>query len=117
MEHQTGLSIAVIIVFVMANLLILIVAIPLKKGMVPPNSYYGFRTAKTLSSEDIWYKANERAGSHLIKAGVISIVATLSLLFFASRFSPLTLTLILSAIMTLFIGGAIIISALYLRTL
>ncbi len=42
------------------------VSIPLVLNAIPPNRWYGFRTPKTLSSPDIWYPANRRAGWYLI---------------------------------------------------
>ena len=37
-------------------------AIPMALGVVPPNATYGFRTPLTLSSPDIWYRANKVSG-------------------------------------------------------
>jgi hypothetical protein len=44
--------------------------IPLKRGKVPPNMWYGFRTRKTLSNEDIWYAVNRATGEDMIRGGV-----------------------------------------------
>ena len=47
------------------------VSIPLILKLVPRNSFYGFRTASTLSSDEIWFRANSFAGwALLIGAGV-----------------------------------------------
>ena len=46
---------------------------------VPPNSAYGFRTAKTLSSQEVWYPANRAAGWFMLAAAAISICFNLAL--------------------------------------
>ena len=40
------------------GLLIVGLSIPLIRRRVKPNRLYGFRTPKTMSSEQIWYEAN-----------------------------------------------------------
>ena len=54
-------------------LVVLAVSVPMILGKVPPNSVYGFRTPKTLSSQDVWYPANRAAGWLMLVAAVISI--------------------------------------------
>ena len=61
--------------------LIIGLAVPLVKEKIKPNVWYGFRTAKTLSDEKIWYPANKYAGQKMICAGTMIIV--LSILIFA----------------------------------
>ena len=57
----------------MACLLLAVVSIPMILGKVPPNSIYGFRTKRTLSSPDIWYPANTFSGWALLLAAVFSL--------------------------------------------
>jgi uncharacterized membrane protein len=60
------------------------ISIPLMLEKVPPNRWYGFRVAKTLSSESIWYPANQVAGYDLMWAGIaIAITSVITGLFFA----------------------------------
>jgi uncharacterized membrane protein YedE/YeeE len=61
--------------FTAVGLLIASVAVRLVMGRVPPNRLYGFRTAKTLSEERIWYAANRVAGWDLLVAGLIIAAA------------------------------------------
>ena len=56
-----------------------LVSIPMILDKVPPNSTYGFRTAKTLSSPEVWYPANRAAGWFVLGAAVISICFNLAL--------------------------------------
>ncbi|GMV37315.1 MAG: hypothetical protein AMXMBFR61_18230 [Fimbriimonadales bacterium] len=60
------------------GVLIGLVGLPLAAGRVKRNMWYGFRTPKTLSSDDVWYPANRYAGRALAAAGTAT--AALSLL-------------------------------------
>lgn len=65
--------------FLIAALLPSIVAAlgaPLWAGVVPPNRWYGVRTASSLASPDIWYRVNHIAGVAMVAAGVLGLVAT-----------------------------------------
>ena len=61
------------------GVLMVVLAIPMILQRVRPNVWYGFRTAKTLSDESIWYPANRYAGKALLYAGVVIAVASLVL--------------------------------------
>jgi len=43
--------------------------IPLKLNKIPPNRWYGFRTRKTLSDDDIWYAVNSATGEDMVRGG------------------------------------------------
>jgi hypothetical protein len=49
-----------------------IISVPLILRVVPPNGIYGFRTATTQSSREIWYPANAFAGWALLIAASLS---------------------------------------------
>lgn len=57
-------------------------AVPMLMRWVRPNAIYGFRTAKTLSSESVWYAANRFAGASLVGAGLV--IAAISIALFRS---------------------------------
>jgi uncharacterized membrane protein len=61
------------------GLLLIAVALPMVKRKVPRNPIYGFRTPKTLSRDDIWYKANEYSGRTLVVVGVVTTLTALIL--------------------------------------
>ena len=48
--------------------------VPFLLGKVAPNGYYGFRTAKTMSSPEIWYVANRVAAINFILASSVGLV-------------------------------------------
>jgi hypothetical protein len=53
--------------------IIIILCLPMLLGLIGPNSYYGFRTAKTMSSSNIWYAANRSAAINMIIASGLSL--------------------------------------------
>lgn len=73
--------------FIVDGILLIALGVPLLQGQISPNSWYGFRTRKTLSDEKIWYAVNRVAGKDMILAGAIIIVSAVSLLLLGSRVS------------------------------
>ncbi len=57
--------------FAIPALLLFLVAVPLVAGLIPRNRLYGFRTAKTLSDDGIWYRVNRLAGFAIMIASVV----------------------------------------------
>lgn len=54
-----------------------LIGLPLALGAVPPNGFYGVRTASTLASEATWYAANFRAGLVALLLGIPATVLNL----------------------------------------
>jgi uncharacterized membrane protein len=48
-------------------------ALPLLFRAIPPNGVYGYRTAYSMSSEPIWYRANHALGWALLVAGLAGV--------------------------------------------
>lgn len=90
------------------GIMFIAISIPLILDRVPPNSTYGFRTAKTLSDPQIWYAANRVAGHDLLIAGLVIALGSVAMLFLGQRLQPLhvTMTLLLLMIFAL-IGAAV----------
>src|SRR4051812_12857184 len=86
-----------------APVVIIVVAIPLIAGLIGRNSLYGFRTPRTMSSDDVWYPANRVGGVLMLIAGIVWLVA--------GRAAPM------SAVFTgvVSIGVALVIWAIYMR--
>jgi hypothetical protein len=57
----------------------MLLSVPLIFELVPRNSFYGFRTAKTRSSNSIWYAANKIAGVWLAVSGMLGLIAAVVL--------------------------------------
>jgi hypothetical protein len=47
--------------------------IPMALGLVPPNRFYGYRTRRTLSSVDVWYRPNRVCRWSLAIAGIAAL--------------------------------------------
>ncbi len=92
--------------FGLVGLLFLGLSIPLIQNRVPPNRYYGFRTAKTLSDPKIWYEANQIFGQDLFLAGALIISASVVLLAFAQAWKPQHVVITLLSVMVLSTSGA-----------
>ena len=60
------------ILFIGFPVLVLALGIPLASQLVPPNRFYGYRTATTFASVEAWYRVNRATGLALIAAALIS---------------------------------------------
>lgn len=56
------------------SLMFILVSLPLIFKKIGPNSGYGFRYKKTLSDEEIWYKANYIFGILMFFTGLIPLI-------------------------------------------
>jgi hypothetical protein len=93
-------------------------SIPMILGKLKPNGMYGFRTPKTLSSDDAWYKSNAYMGRLLLVWGfAVSAGSVLLYLVPALRQDLAAYNLSVTGIV---LGGLALIFALgirYTRTL
>jgi len=64
---------------VFVPVLLIVLAIPLILQRIPRNGFYGFRTPYTLSSDDVWYRANKIAGITLLATGVFWLALSIVL--------------------------------------
>jgi SdpI/YfhL protein family len=92
----------------------IVISIPLLYEKIKPNGWYGFRTQKTLSSEEIWYKANKYMSKDLIKLGCLIILY--NLVVFILKIDPI---LVFGNLIITGVGPGIVMlrSFLYLRKL
>lgn len=95
--------------------LLVILAVPMALGMVPPNRWYGFRTPKTLSSPDIWYAANRASAWFLIAAGLLAIGLNLALSRTHPDWPPSRLTSGMAGVTVISVLLAVVASLLWLR--
>jgi uncharacterized membrane protein len=61
-------------------LFIAAVSLPMALRIVPPNGVYGLRTARTLSSPEIWYASNFRAGAAGVVLGILGALIVLAIM-------------------------------------
>jgi uncharacterized membrane protein len=60
-------------------------SIPLMKGRIPPNWWYGMRTSATVHDSSLWYPANRFAGRQLLLAAGLQAVAAVLLIVLRHR--------------------------------
>ena len=57
--------------------MLIALSVPLIYQIVPRNCFYGYRTPYTLSSDQVWYRANRICGIALLMAGILWLALTL----------------------------------------
>ncbi len=60
------------------SFLLIALAVPLLKGLVAPNGWYGVRIPKSLASPENWYRINRYGAKQLIGWSSVSLVVTIS---------------------------------------
>ena len=95
------------LLFALVGILFVGLSIPLIRNRVPPNRFYGFRTAKTLSDPKIWYEVNHISGKDLFVAGVIIILSSLTTLALAQSWSNEHVAITLLLIMVFSLAGVV----------
>ncbi len=112
-------QIRVIIILMGLGLLTIGISIPLLYGKVGPNWFYGFKTRKTLSNREIWYKANKYMAKDFIKLGSLMILYNLVFLILSILQIDITIVVLIGNLVLL-VGGAVIVGVrglLYLNKL
>ena len=74
--------------FTAVGVVFIALGIPLLRGRVRPNWWYGCRTKKTLSDEKVWYAVNRVTGRDLAAGGIALIAGSLALLLFGRGMNP-----------------------------
>ena len=94
---------AATLLFGLTGLLFVGLSIPLMQSRIPPNRFYGFRTAKTLRDPKIWYEANRIQGHDLFLAGALITISSIAMLLIAQdwKLEHVTFTLLLILIFSL----------------
>jgi uncharacterized membrane protein len=93
--------------FLVACAVIAGVSVPLILKAVPPNRWYGIRTAQTMSNSRLWFRANRFAGWAFLAASGVSAAAFVLVPAVASAYGALVLVVPL--------GVALGLSLAYLR--
>jgi len=91
--------------------------IPMALRLVPPNRFYGYRTRKTLSSVDIWYRANRFSGWTLTIAGIVALGHNIFFQRHHADWPSATQQVFMSAATGVLLLLSLVFSALYVRKL
>jgi hypothetical protein len=68
-----------LLTYVIGGLGLIIIAVPMYLGKIPPNAWYGFRVRKTLENPKIWYAVNKYSSVWFMAAGLALIITALGL--------------------------------------
>lgn len=71
------------------------ISLPLLKGSVKMNIWYGFRIKKAFDSEENWYKINQYGARELIRWSIV-LIAIAAIAFFLPLQNNIVLTIIIS---------------------
>lgn len=96
---------------------IMALVIPMALQWVPPNGVYGFRTTKTLSSPEVWFKANRVSAFYMIAALALSTIFNLILWWTQSDWPESRLVFWMGNSIGVSVFLSLIPSFLYLRKL
>jgi uncharacterized membrane protein len=103
--------------FAVPALVLFIVALPLVLGVVPPNRLYGFRTKKTLSDADVWYRVNRFAAIAIMLASVVYALAARTWPYDRAAVDNFSIWLVHLVAFAVPLAVALIVSASYARRL
>jgi len=113
---MTQITLAALL-FLLVGVLYIGLGIPLLRGRIPPNRYYGARTRKALSDERIWYAVNRVTGRDLIIGGVAVVVAAAGIHLFGQSLAPTHAAAILLTVLVASVIVMVIDSLLAERTM
>ncbi len=68
-------------IYLIAGILLVLLAFPLLFEMIKPNPYYGVRVPLTMTDSAVWYAVNKYCARYLIAVGMAVIVAAAGLYF------------------------------------
>lgn len=81
MFSESTVLTTILALYVLSGTLLILVALPLLFGRIPPNPYYGFRLSPALDDPKVWYPTNKHSAKRLIAGGACSIISAIVLYF------------------------------------
>ena len=94
--------------FAAVGFVFIALGIPLFRGQVKPNAWYGCRTTKTMSNERIWYAVNRITGRDMIAAGIAALIASLVVFLLRSQMNSDSAAAVLLAVLILGVGAMVV---------
>src|SRR5258706_9540414 len=110
---QSALELA--LTYMATGIVFCLVSVPLIKGKVPRNHWYGFRVPKTLRSDSVWYPVNAYSGKCLYVSGLIIAAGSLLLVPLGLFLAPESIATIGFLVLMVSITWALLKSFAYLR--
>src|SRR5688572_7006518 len=93
------------LIFTAVGIVLINLGVPLLRGRVPPNDWYGCRTEKTLSDDKIWYAVNRVTRSDLVFVGSVLVTSSLVALIFENDENSAKITLALLLLLIFAVVG------------
>lgn len=90
------------VIWTLVGLLIAALAIPLARGRVRPNRFYGVRFPESFQSDEAWFAINRFGGKRLLLWSPAMILLGIAVLFFPLRFHPI-LAILLALLPVIFV--------------
>jgi uncharacterized membrane protein len=98
-------NVGIPLVFVVVGIVFAAFGVPLMRGRVRPNFWYGCRTHKTLSDEKVWYAVNRVTGRDLVIAGGVVAACALAVLLFWRDANTDLVAAVMLCVALLSVGG------------
>jgi len=98
-------------------LILIVLSIPLLLQKIPPNGVYGFRMSKTMSSDEMWYRANKLGAMYFIGAGLFGLVVGMVAIFVWGDAYPKRVTNALAVLQSVSVAVATLLWWLQVRKL
>ena len=73
------MDLALMVMYVVFNIFLALIAIPLILEKIKPNGLYGFRVRDTLADERVWYATNKHFGVRLLVISQCNVLASVVL--------------------------------------
>jgi uncharacterized membrane protein len=102
-----------LLLFVASGAVLIGISIPLVRGRVPPNPYYGVRVGRTREDPEVWYRVNAYAGRLGLRLGAVTIAVSVAL----SLIPGLTVAAYAWAVGAVAVAGVVLLVILTLRSL
>ena len=112
---MAALRLILLVTNVVSGILLALIALPLARRRVGPNSLYGFRVRRTLEDPKVWYEANEYAGRCLFWTG-IWIASTAVALYFVPTLGAIGYAWASLACMTVGLAVGLVLSFRFLNS-
>jgi uncharacterized membrane protein len=62
----------VLLTYMLVGGALVLLGLPLYSRKIPPNRFYGFRTARTLADPHVWYPVNRVTGGWMVVTGAVT---------------------------------------------
>ena len=98
-----------------AGVVLIAFGMPLYRRRVPPNMWYGCRTEKSLSDENVWYAVNRVTGRDMIIGGILVLIVATVVFFVRHRINDNLAVAVLLSTLVLSVARMIFHSARALR--